>query len=149
MQRFGIMNARSACATGNVARALRVGNRACTAVGRVDPRESPPRTFQKALSIQPDTTIQVSQLFLRRAISPTKGNSAAPLQHGGQTLSFDADNADAAGSLAWVLATASDAEFRDGQEAINTQCNAPFESGRPRIRSLLRLLLQGTQPGRK
>jgi len=71
--------------------------------------------FQKALSIQPDN-IQVSNYL--GALFANKGELSSAIAAWRQTLSFDADNADAAGSLAWVLATASDAEFRDGQEAI-------------------------------
>jgi Tfp pilus assembly protein PilF len=71
--------------------------------------------FQKALSIQPDN-IQVSNYL--GALFANKGELSSAIAVWRQTLSFDADNADAAGSLAWVLATASDAEFRDGQEAI-------------------------------
>jgi len=35
-----------------------------------------------------------------------------------QTLRFDPDNADAANNIAWVRATASDADLRDGKEAL-------------------------------
>ena len=76
--------------------------------------------FQKALSIQPDN-IQVSNYL--GGLFANKGELSSAIAVWRQTLSFDADNADAAGSLAWVLATASDAEFRDGQEAITlAQC---------------------------
>ena len=52
------------------------------------------------------------------ALFANKGELGSAIAAWRQTLSFDADNADAAGSLAWLLATASDAEFRNGQEAI-------------------------------
>jgi len=71
--------------------------------------------FQKALSIQPDN-IQVSNYL--GALFASKGELSSAITAWRQTLAFDPDNATATSQLAWVLATASDAKFRDGQEAI-------------------------------
>lgn len=71
--------------------------------------------FQKALSIQPDN-IQVSNYL--GALFAGKGEISSAIAAWKQTLSFDPENADAANNLAWVLATSSDAEFRDGKEAL-------------------------------
>jgi tetratricopeptide (TPR) repeat protein len=71
--------------------------------------------FQKALSIQPDNIAATNDLGVMFA---SKGEITNAIAAWRQTLSFDPDNADAANDLAWVLATAADAELRDGGEAV-------------------------------
>lgn len=72
--------------------------------------------FQQVLSIQPDN-IQASNYL--GSLFASKGEMSSAIAAWRQTLSFDPDNADAANNLAWVLATASDAQFRDGKEALD------------------------------
>jgi protein O-mannosyl-transferase len=71
--------------------------------------------FQKALSIQPDNIAATNDLGVMFA---SKGEITNAIAVWRQTLSFDPDNADAANDLAWVLATAADAELREGGEAV-------------------------------
>jgi tetratricopeptide (TPR) repeat protein len=72
--------------------------------------------FQQVLSIQPDN-LQASNYL--GALFASKGDVSNAIGAWRQTLSFDPDNADAANNLAWVLATSSDAQFRDGKEALD------------------------------
>ena len=71
--------------------------------------------FQKALSIQPDNIAASNELG---ALFGNKGEITNAIAAWRQALSFDPDNSDAANDLAWVLATAADAELRDGGEAV-------------------------------
>ena len=71
--------------------------------------------YQKALSIQPDNIAASNDLGVLFA---SKGEITNAIGVWRQTLSFDPDNSDAANNLAWVLATAADAELRDGKEAL-------------------------------
>ena len=48
----------------------------------------------------------------------SKGEIADAIAAWRRTLSFDADDPVAANDLAWVLATAADADLRDGKEAL-------------------------------
>jgi Flp pilus assembly protein TadD len=72
--------------------------------------------FQEVLSIQPDN-LQASNYL--GALFAGQGNLSSAIAAWRQTLSFDPDNADAANNLAWALATASDAAFRNGKEALD------------------------------
>jgi protein O-mannosyl-transferase len=71
--------------------------------------------YQKALSIQPDNIAASNDLGVLFA---SKGEITNAIAAWRQTLSFDPDNSDAANNLAWVLATAADAELRDGGAAV-------------------------------
>src|SRR4029077_14183060 len=71
--------------------------------------------YQKALSIQPDNIAASNDLGILFA---SKGEITNAIAAWRQTLSFDPDNSDAANNLAWVLATAADAELRDGGAAV-------------------------------
>ena len=71
--------------------------------------------FQKALSIQPDYIAASNDLGVALA---SKGQIEEAIAAWRQTLSFDPDNADANNNIAWVRATASDADLRDGTEAL-------------------------------
>ncbi|HYR22993.1 MAG TPA: tetratricopeptide repeat protein [Chthoniobacterales bacterium] len=71
--------------------------------------------FQKALSIQPDYIGASNDLGVMFA---SKGEIKEAIAAWEQTLSFDPDNADAANNIAWVRATASDADVRDSKEAL-------------------------------
>lgn len=72
--------------------------------------------FQKALSIQPDFIAASNDLGVQFA---SKGEIKEAIAAWRQTLSFDPDNADALNNIAWVRATAADAELRDGREAMD------------------------------
>ncbi len=71
--------------------------------------------LQKALSIQPDYIAASNDLGVMFASKGEIANAIAAWRH---TLSFDADDPIAANGLAWVLATAADADLRDGREAL-------------------------------
>src|SRR5467141_2135731 len=71
--------------------------------------------FQKALSIQPDYIGASNDLGVMFA---SKGEIKEAIAAWQQSLSFDPDNADAANNIAWVRATASDADVRDSKEAL-------------------------------
>lgn len=71
--------------------------------------------FQKTLSIQPDYIAASNDLGVMLA---SKGQIAEAIAAWRRTLSFDPDNADANNNIAWVRATASDAELRNGKEAL-------------------------------
>ena len=71
--------------------------------------------YQKALIIQPDNIAASNDLGVLFA---SKGEITNAIAAWRQTLSFDPDNSDAANNLAWVLATAADAELRDGGAAV-------------------------------
>ena len=71
--------------------------------------------FQKTLSIQPDYVAASNDLGVLFA---SKGEIANAIAAWRQTLSFDADDPNATNDLAWVLATAADADLRDGREAL-------------------------------
>jgi Flp pilus assembly protein TadD len=71
--------------------------------------------FQKALSIQPDYIGASNDLGVLFA---SKGEIKEAVAAWEQSLAFDADNADAANNIAWVRATAADANLRDGREAL-------------------------------
>ena len=71
--------------------------------------------FKKALEIQPDSLTASNELGVMFA---SKGEIANAIAAWRRTLTFDADDAVAANDLAWVLATAADADLRDGKEAI-------------------------------
>jgi Flp pilus assembly protein TadD len=71
--------------------------------------------FQKALSIQPDYVGASNDLGIAFA---SKGEIKEAMQAWRQTLSFDPENPDAANNIAWVRATATDADLRNGKEAL-------------------------------
>src|SRR5438067_7632437 len=71
--------------------------------------------FQKALSIQPDYIGASNDLGVLFA---SKGELKEAIDAWRETLSFDPDNVDAANNIAWVRATAADADLRDGKEAL-------------------------------
>ena len=71
--------------------------------------------FQKALAIQPDYVGASNDLGVLFA---SKGEIKEAVAVWEQSLSFDPDNADAANNIAWVRATASDADMRDGRRAL-------------------------------
>ena len=71
--------------------------------------------FQKALSIQPDYVGASNDLGVLFA---SKGEIKEAVAAWEQSLAFDPDNADAANNIAWVRATAADANLRDGREAL-------------------------------
>jgi tetratricopeptide (TPR) repeat protein len=71
--------------------------------------------FRKALEIQPDYVAASNDLGRLLA---GKGEIKEALAAWGQTLSFDPENPDANNNIAWVRATASDNNFRDGKEAL-------------------------------
>ena len=71
--------------------------------------------FEKALEIQPDSITASNELGVMFA---SKGEIANAIAAWRRTLTFDADDAVAANDLAWVLATAADADLRDGKEAL-------------------------------
>ncbi len=71
--------------------------------------------FQKALSIQPDYIGASNDLGVLFA---SKGEIKEAVAAWEQSLSFDPDNADAANNIAWVRATAADADLRDGRQAL-------------------------------
>jgi Tfp pilus assembly protein PilF len=72
--------------------------------------------FRKALSIQPDYIAAANDLG---ALFAGKGEIKEAISAWRQTLMFDPDNADAANDIAWVRATAADADLRDGKEALD------------------------------
>jgi tetratricopeptide (TPR) repeat protein len=71
--------------------------------------------FQKALSIQPDCIGASNDLGVLFA---SKGEIKEAVAAWEQSLLFDPDNADAANNIAWVRATVSDADLRDGRKAL-------------------------------
>ena len=71
--------------------------------------------FEKALEIQPDSITASNELGVMFA---SKGEIANAIAVWRRTLTFDADDAVAANDLAWVLATAADADLRNGKEAL-------------------------------
>lgn len=71
--------------------------------------------FEKALEIQPDSIAASNELGVMFA---SKGEITNAIAAWRQTLTFDADDPVAAKDLAWVLATAADADLRDGKEAF-------------------------------
>ena len=71
--------------------------------------------FQKALGIQPDYIGASNDLGVLFA---SKGEIKQAVAVWEQSLSFDPDNADAANNIAWVRATAADADLRDGRQAL-------------------------------
>ena len=97
---------------GNVAAHFGLG-RALAAEYKTDPAIF---HFQKALSIQPDYIAASNDLGVAFA---SKGEIKEAMQAWRQTLSFDPDNPDAANNIAWMRATAADAELRDAQEALD------------------------------
>jgi Flp pilus assembly protein TadD len=82
--------------------------------------------FQKALSIQPDHVAASNDLGVAFA---SKGEIKEAIDAWRQSLSFDRDNADAANNIAWVLATAADADLRDGGEAAELAARAVRNGG--------------------
>jgi tetratricopeptide (TPR) repeat protein len=71
--------------------------------------------LRKTLDIQPDYIAASNDLGVLLA---SKGQITEAIAAWRQTLSFDPDNADAANNIAWVRATAADADLRDGKEAL-------------------------------
>jgi Flp pilus assembly protein TadD len=96
---------------GNVAAHFGLG-RALAAKQKTDPAIF---HFQKALSIQPDNIGASNDLGVMFA---SKGEVREAISAWQQSLSFDPDNADAANNIAWVRATATDPDLRDGREAL-------------------------------
>ena len=96
---------------GNVAAHFGLG-RALAAKQKTDPAIF---HFQKALSIQPDNIGASNDLGVMFA---SKGEIREAISAWQQSLSFDPDNADAANNIAWVRATATDPDLRDGREAL-------------------------------
>jgi tetratricopeptide (TPR) repeat protein len=82
--------------------------------------------YLKALSIQPDNIAASNDLGVLFA---SKGEITNAIAAWRQTLSFDPDNSDALNDLAWVLATAADAELRDGKEALELAQSAIRSGG--------------------
>ena len=72
--------------------------------------------FQKALGIQPDYIAASNDLGVMFA---SKGDIKDAIDAWEQSLSFDPDNADAANNIAWMRATATDADLRDGRQALD------------------------------
>src|ERR1700736_319938 len=72
--------------------------------------------FQKALGIQPDYIAASNDLGV---VFASKGEIKEAIAAWEQSLSFDPDNADAANNIAWVRATAVDADLRDGRQALD------------------------------
>src|SRR5207237_7856334 len=72
--------------------------------------------FQKALSIQPDYIGASNDLGVLLA---SKGEIKEAIAAWEQSLSFDPDNADATNNIAWVRATATDADLRGGRTALD------------------------------
>jgi Flp pilus assembly protein TadD len=72
--------------------------------------------LRKALSIQPDYIAASNDLGV---LLTGEGKVKEALAAWRQTLSFDPGNPDAANNIAWVRATAADADLRDGKEALN------------------------------
>jgi len=96
---------------GNVAAHFGLG-RALAAKQKTDPAIF---HFQKALSIQPDNIGASNDLGVMFA---SKGEIREAISAWQQSLLFDPDNADAANNIAWVRATATDPDLRDGREAL-------------------------------
>jgi tetratricopeptide (TPR) repeat protein len=71
--------------------------------------------FEKALSIQPN---YVAASNVLGTLFASKGEIGDAIAAWRQTLSFDPDNVDAENNIAWMRATAADASFRDGKEAL-------------------------------
>ena len=86
--------------------------------------------FQKALSIQPDFIAASNDLGVQFASKGEIDNAIAAWR---QTLSFDPDNADALNNVAWVRATAADAELRDGREALDLAQRAIRNGGENQV----------------
>ena len=72
--------------------------------------------LQKTLQLQPDYVVASNDLG---ALLANKGEIKGAIAAWRQTLSFDADNPDAANNIAWMRATAADADLRDGKEAVD------------------------------
>jgi Flp pilus assembly protein TadD len=72
--------------------------------------------LQKTLQLQPDYVAASNDLG---ALLASKGEVREAIAAWRQTLSFDADNPDAANNIAWMRATAVDADLRDGKEAVD------------------------------
>jgi Flp pilus assembly protein TadD len=86
--------------------------------------------FQKALSIQPDFIAASNDLGVQFASKGEIDNAIAAWR---QTLSFDPDNADALNNIAWIRATAADAELRDGREALDLAQRAIRNGGENQV----------------
>jgi tetratricopeptide (TPR) repeat protein len=86
--------------------------------------------FQKALGIQPDFIAASNDLGVQFASKGEIDNAIAAWR---QTLSFDPDNADALNNVAWVRATAADAELRDGREALDLAQRAIRNGGENQV----------------
>jgi tetratricopeptide (TPR) repeat protein len=71
--------------------------------------------LRKTLDIQPDYIAASNDLGVLLA---SKGEITKAIAAWRQTLSFDPDNADAENNVAWVRATAADADLRNGKEAL-------------------------------
>jgi len=82
--------------------------------------------FQKALAIQPDYIGASNDLGVLLA---SKGEIKEAIEAWRQTLSFDPGDADAANNIAWVRATAADADLRDGKEALKLAERATRNGG--------------------
>ena len=82
--------------------------------------------FQKALRIQPDYIAASNDLGVQFA---SKGQIKEAIEAWRQTLSFDPENADALNNIAWVRATAVDADLRDGREALELALRALRNGG--------------------
>ena len=57
-------------------------------------------------------------MLFRSVLFASKGEIKEAVAAWEQSLSFDPDNADAANNIAWVRATAADADLRDGRLAL-------------------------------
>jgi len=71
--------------------------------------------YRKALEIQPDYIGASNDLGVLLA---SKGEIEEAIAAWRQSLAFDQDNAEAANNIAWVRATAADANLRNGKEAL-------------------------------
>jgi protein O-mannosyl-transferase len=71
--------------------------------------------LQKTLQLQPDYVAASNDLG---ALLANRGEIKGAIAAWRRTLAFDADNPDAANNIAWMRATAADADLRDGKEAV-------------------------------
>jgi len=107
---------------GNVAAHFGLG-RALAAKQKIDPAIF---HYKKALSIQPDYVAASNDLGVLLA---SKGEIKEAIEAWQQTLSFDPDNPAAANSIAWMRATAVDADLRNGKEALELAQHALRSGG--------------------
>jgi spermidine synthase len=71
--------------------------------------------FKVALSLRPD--LALAHFGLGRALD-SQGRTGEAIEHLSRCVALEPDFAAALGSLAWILATGSDAKYRDGARAV-------------------------------